>query len=156
MSNTKTPRITSGNREIRTIPDGSLPPHMEHLRPRRRDKAPASELSAAARAALVEQARANARRNDTVALVRSLTTPARKRGGARYGPAPAEPPHPGMQAPEPMDKGRRLDIYTGRIHAGRPTRTLTRRQERQLRRKNPLRGLYVGKGRPTPKRKASR
>lgn len=45
--------------------------------------------------------------NDTVDLARSLTTPARKRGGARYGPAPEKTPHEGMQAPKRMDKGRR-------------------------------------------------
>lgn len=50
------------------------------------------------------------RRNDTVALVRSLTTPGRKRGGARYGPAPQKPPHERMQAPKPMSDDRRDEV----------------------------------------------
>lgn len=38
---------------------------------------------------------------------------ARKRGGARYGPAPKNPPHERMQAPKPMSDDRRAEIYGG-------------------------------------------
>lgn len=121
----------------------------------RRHKAPVSVLSAAARAALVEHARLSARRNDTVELVRSLTTPVRKRGGARYGPAPEKPPHERMQAPEPMGAVVRADVY------GEGSYRLTDRQERQLYRMALRAGANISRGldakhRPTPKRKASR
>jgi hypothetical protein len=93
------------------------------------------------------------RRNSTVALVRSLSTPARKRGGARYGPAPTNPPHERMQAPRPMSAVVRADNW------GEGGDRLTDRQERQLYRMalragaNISRGLDT-KGRPTPKRGA--
>src|SRR5690348_15437652 len=101
-------------------------------------------------------ARRSARRNDTVALVRSLTTPGRKRGGARFGPAPKQPPHERMQSPEPMSAVVRADNY-GNDGRGR----LTDRQERQVYRMALRAGANIGrgidaKGCPTPKRKASR
>lgn len=86
----------------------------------------------------------------------------RKRGGAKYGPPPKNPPHERMQNPTPMGAVVRTQAYTG---DGR-TR-LTARQERQLNRMvvrnadrhvatDLVRDLFSRKGRPTPKRKATR
>lgn len=151
MTKTKAGRITSGFREVQTTPSASLPPHMEHLRPKRRERA--AQPSRAVRGARV---------NETVAFVHSLSTPARKQPGRRYGPAPKNPPHEGMQAPKPMDIDERLGHYFDE-HGH-----MTLRQERQVSRMS-WRQLYRdegqvdaieawpafnGKGRPTPKRKA--
>lgn len=114
--------------------------------------------SAAVAALQVERAmwaRRTARRNNTVALVRSLTTPARKRGGARYGRAPEKPTHERMQAPKPMDPVRRVDLYTSQLQSlpsDRQERQLCRFANQQARGE----GLIVpgSKGRPTPKRGA--
>jgi hypothetical protein len=78
--------------------------------------------------------------------------PARKRGGARYGPPPKNPPHERMQAPERMAAVVRADNY-GNDGRGR----LTSRQERQLYRMALRAGANIGrgidaKGRATPKR----
>lgn len=60
------------------------------------------------------------RRNATVELVRSLVTSTRKRGGARYGPAPEKPPHERMQSPAPMSEERRAEIHgRRRVQNGR-------------------------------------
>lgn len=84
--------------------------------------------SAAVQAAQIERAilaRRRARRNVLVDLVREHTTPARKRGGARYGPAPKQPPHERMQAPTRMSDEQRSSNYS------RGRRGRTRRQTRQ-------------------------
>lgn len=132
-------RFTSSQTETRTRPDASLPPHMEHLRRKKRE-----------RAARPSRAGGGARVNETVEFVRSMTPSARKRGAARYGPPPKNPPHPGMQAP--MTAERREAIY----RSGR--QRMTARQERQFfrmgERNDGLLRLGV-KGRPTPKRRRS-
>lgn len=145
-------RVTSSRTEVNTPPDGSLPPHMAHLRRKRRDRPTDRQRERKALAV------GEVRRNDTVALVRSLTMPARKRGGARYGQAPDKPPHERMQAPKPMKSVVREQIYL----AGRGLAGLTPRQHRQYCRMallhddgNVARSPW-SKGRATPKRKASR
>lgn len=81
---------------------------------------------------------------------------ARKQPGRRYGPAPKNPPHQGMQAPKPMTGPRRYDLYTG---SGR--RFPTTRQARQLQRMagrdehRPLPRID-GKASATPKQKKVR
>lgn len=139
-------RVTGSRSEVNVPPDASLPPHMQHLRPKRRERP--TERQRARKAAAVGEAR----RNETVEFVRSLQTPARKRGGARYGPAPAEPPHEGMRAPEPMSSERRVNAYLRQN--GFPSMTL--RQMRQFvdmaERHDEAVGRAGRKGRPTPKR----
>lgn len=138
----KTGRITAAYREIQTTPPGSFPPHMQHLRPQRR-----------ARTRQAGRAVRGDRVNDTVALVRSLTTPGRKRGGARFGPAPEKPTNERMQAPQPMSYAARQDAYT------RGGRGMTANQLMQAMRMRERRGEIIrwgGKGRATPKREASR
>lgn len=152
MSKVPISRTVSSSRERGHTPNASLPNYAAHLArktstPRQRER----------KALAVGEAR----RNDTVALVRSLITPARKRGGARFGPAPKQPPHERMQAPMPMDPVRRIDVYARDRAPGR--RGLTDRQEerqacrfasREARAVNLI--VPGSKGRPTPKRKASR
>jgi hypothetical protein len=54
----------------------------------------------------------------------------RKQPGRRYGPPPKSTPHPRMQAPAPMDPGKRMAAY---IRDRLPTALgFTVRQERQL------------------------
>lgn len=83
----KTGRITAAYREIQTTPPGSFPPHMQHLRPQRR-----------ARTRQAGRAVRGDRVNDTVALVRSLTTP------------PADEPIPYVPA---LDQIRNAHDYPG-------------------------------------------
>jgi hypothetical protein len=137
--------LSGGNRRSRMMPDASIPDWAAHKRhsktPRQRER----------KAIAVGEAR----RNAVVALVRSTVAPVRKRGGAKYGPAPRQQPHERMQAPKPMDPVRRVDLYTSRLQ-----RLPTDRQERRLCRLADLQARAEGlnvpgpKGRSTPKRGA--
>lgn len=70
--------------------------------------------------------------NDTVALVKSLTTPQRKRGGAKYGPAPKNPPHERMQNPAPMSDDRRDEVYSRTRWTARKLRQFERMGAHEL------------------------
>jgi hypothetical protein len=81
----------------------------------------------------------------------------RKQTGRRYGPAPANPPHPRMQAPAPMRPDVRREVYASTGSA----LMMTRRQMCQWERMAARDGhdefrSPSGKGSATPKRRASR
>lgn len=81
----------------------------------------------------------------------SVAPSERKQPGRKFGPPPKNPPHPRMQAPEPLAMAVRWEHYTEGGHY-----PMTARQRRQWDRLAARRGLAPrigGKGHATPKRR---